>query len=205
MKVKTWTVIGVFATVFAAITPFFLSNSNIDAGAISGSAVAVDSHVGQMQVINNYGNTPDPNFENTRSATLEDLNGKELIQAWFDQMNNGQWKNACSLMTKDKCDATNGDDVLDHSREPRLKAVNGYQDVSIWHAKNAPKDLWCVKYKYQERQSVVSRNIVLIMQYKLSPRSDGGQDIASRLCEKNWMEGLGDRPCSVPASVHFCI
>jgi len=164
----------------------------------------VDSQVGQMQVINNYGNSPNPSFENSRSSDLSGLEGEDLIQSWFDRVNEGQWKGACSLMAKDKCDVTNGDDVLDHSREPRLKAVNGYQDVNIWHAENAPKDLWCVKYKYQERQSIVSRDIVLIMQYKLSPRSNGGQDIASRLCEKNWMQGLGDRPCSVPASTHFC-
>ncbi len=205
MTTKQWTAIGVLVTGLAAATPFFLKSANIDAELISGSAVAVDSQVGQMQVINNYGNAPNPSFENSRSSNLSGLEGENLIQAWFDQVNEGQWKDACSLMAKDKCDVTNGDDVLDHSREPRLKAVNGYQDVNIWHAKNAPKDLWCVKYKYQERQSVVSRDIVLIMQYKLSPRSDGGQDIASRLCEKNWMQGLGDRSCSVPASVHFCI
>ncbi|MEQ1849849.1 MAG: hypothetical protein ABL890_04645 [Candidatus Peribacteraceae bacterium] len=204
MTSKQWTAIGVLIAGLTAATPFFLKSANIDAELISGSAVAVDSQVGQMQVINNYGNAPNPSFENSRSSDLSRLEGKDLIQAWFDRVNEGQWKDACSLMAKDKCDVTNGDNVLDHSREPRLKAVNGYQDVNIWHAENAPKDLWCVKYKYQERQSVVSRDIVLIMQYKLSPRSDDGQDIASRLCEKNWMQGLGDRPCSVAASTHFC-
>lgn len=207
MTIKQLTIIGLVITGIGAATPFIFKSPDISAENIIGSAVAVDSHVDQMNVVNNYGNAPDPSFENVRSPALEDLDGKELIQAWFDQMNEGRWKDACSLMTKDKCDTANGGDVLNHSKEPRTKALNGYQDVQVWHAAAAPKDLWCVKYKYQERQSVVSRDIVLIMQYKLSPRSDSGEDIASRLCEKEWMGELGDQNCkhSVPASVKFCL
>lgn len=193
----------------AGILGFILSllnntNSNIDiAGDVQGQTVNIGTTIAQQTNI--YEKQNNPTWTNPRTQSLQGLSGKELIERWFELMNEGKWQDACSLMARDKCNSDNGDDVLEHSREPRLKAVNGYQDVSVWHSKSAPADTWCVKYSHQERQSQVLRDIVLIMQYKLSQRDDGGEDIASRLCEKNWMSGLGERNCSYPASVKYCL
>lgn len=203
MTGKQWTAfgtIGTFVTVLIGIWQF--GSKDIEISEVEGSTINVATTIGVQN--NVYENTLDPTWENPREPELRGLSGKDLIETWFALMNTKQWPEACSLMTKDKCDTKNGEDVLEHSREPRLKTVNGYEDVSIWHANNAPNDLWCVKYKYQERQSLVPRDIVLIMQYKLSPRSDGSEDIASRLCEKTWMSGIGERSCSIPASIKFC-
>lgn len=204
MTTKQWTAIGTAATaitVVIALMQFGSKDTKISNA--DGGTINVDTTIGTQN--NVYEHRPDPSWENPRSAPLSDLRGKQLIEAWFKLMNTGKWEDSCSLMAKDKCDSQNGQDILDHSREPRLKAVNGYQNLRVWHADSAPKDTWCVKYQYQERQSSVARDIVLIMQYKLSSRLDGGEDIASRLCEKTWMSDLNERNCSIPVSIHYCL
>lgn len=199
-------VITLIASIVAILEYLFPRNSASDiniAGNVHGQTVNIGTTIAEQTNI--YEKQNDPTWTNPRTQSLQGLSGKELIERWFELMNEGEWQDACSLMSRDKCNSDNGDDVLEHSREPRLKAVDGYQDISVWHSKSAPADTWCVKYSHQERQSQVLRDIVLIMQYKLSQRDDGGEDIASRLCEKNWMSGLGDRSCSYPASVKYCL
>lgn len=204
MTSKQWTAIGSIGTIIGIIfTIVQLRNDGTEISNVNESTINVNATIGTQNNI--YENEPDPSWENPRSLELSQLYGRELIETWFRLMNTGKWKEGCSLMAKDKCDAENGENVLEHSKEPRVKAVDGYQDIHVWHSDSAPKDTWCVKYKYQERQSSVARDIVLIMQYKLSPRSDGGEDIASRLCEKTWMSDLNERNCSIPASVHYCL
>lgn len=159
---------------------------------------------GNRQDINAESPTQAPSLENKRSDELSSLRGSALITSWFSLMNDGKWPEACSLMAKEKCDASNADSILEHSKEPRFKTVDGYHLAGVNQPTNAPKDLWCVKYIYQERQSAIKRDIALVMQYHLLARSDGSQEIGSRLCERKWVEGFGDRSCEPLPSVTYC-
>jgi len=200
---KQLTAIGVVIAAISLIPAFLFNGSKTNITDLHGSSLNVNSKIDTQQ--NYFADTPDPSWENLRQEHLKGIEGEELIEELFYLMNKKQWAEACSLMTKDKCDVQNGEDILEHSREPKHKTVDGYKNVTVWHSDSAPEDTWCVKYQYQERQSEIARDIVLVMQYKLSPRSDGGEDIASRLCEKTWMSGLGERKCSYPASVKYCL
>lgn len=200
------TLFGSVATIVVAIIGIWTSTSSYSTNThFKNSTVNIGGSIGQQTNI--YENQTEPSFENLRAPDLQDLTGKALIEKWFELMNTKQWKDGCSLMSKDKCDIQNGADILDHSREPRVKTVNGYQNIEVWHSLSAPQDTWCVKYTYQERQSIVFRDIIFVMQYKLSLRSDDGEEIASRLCEKKWASGLGERrPCGdAIASINYCL
>lgn len=206
MTGKQWTAIGSVAAVASlGLMLFQAPGKNLTISDSKVGTVNANSTIGIQH--NVYMNQADPSVENPRSEDLAGLKGEALISAWFQLMNQGRWRDGCSLHAKDKCDASDGNQVVEHSREPRAKTIDGYKDVLVWHAPAAPSSAWCVKYRYQERQSVVPRDIVLIMQYKLTPRSDGGEEIASRVCEKKWVSGTdgGERACDVPASVRYCL
>lgn len=206
MTTKQWTAIGSAAAVVSLGVMLVqspaktLTVSGGNAGTINANSTIVTQN-------NVYMNQVDPSVENPRPDGLAGLKGEALISAWFVTMNEGRWRDGCSLHAKEKCDVSDGGQVIEHSREPRSKTVDGYKDVLVWHDASAPGSTWCVKYKYQERQSTVLRDIVLIMQYKLTPRSDGGEEIASRVCEKKWVSGPGggERPCGAPASIRYCL
>ncbi len=128
---------------------------------------------GNINEVNQNSSVQIPTLENKRIDELNGSKGSVLISNWFNLMNKSKWLEACSLMAKEKCDPLNAESVSEHSKEPKFKTVDGYHLFGVQQAKNAPKDVWCVKYFYQERQSLVKRDINLIMQYHLLERSDG--------------------------------
>ncbi len=203
MTSKQWTALGTIVAAFGTIATIIVGahSANMESTVVNGT-YNKNSQIGQQN--NYYDTAADPSFENTRASDTKYLTGKNLITAWFDLMNNGRYQDGCSLQSRDKCNSSKGSDVLNHSHEIKTRVVDGYHLDNVWHSGSAPSDVWCVKYQYRDRL-YSGGDIILVMQYKLSPREDGGQDIASRGCEKVWMAGEGERQCSPDVSPHYCI
>ena len=168
---------------------------------VNGGVVNAQSNIGKQEIY--YADRTDPNYENQRSEDLVGLEGKALIQKWFTLMAEQNWRGACSLMSKNDCDAGNWESINTAFHFMKERTQSGYEDPQIQHADNAPPNVWCVRYHYTMAQAGVARKIVEIMQYKLNRREDGSEEITTKLCEKQWMEGKGETKCVNP-SVFYC-
>lgn len=177
------------------------SNAAVQISRMNGGVVNTQSNIGKQEIY--YADRADPNYENSRNENLIGLEGKELIRKWFDLIAEQDWRGACSLMSKNDCDAGNWESINAAFHFMKERTLNGYEDPQILHAANAPLSVWCVKYHYTMAQTGFARKIVEIMQYKLNRREDGAEEITTKLCEKQWMEGKGETKCVNP-SVFYC-
>lgn len=154
-------------------------------------------------IINNYNNTPDPSNYNPRSESTMNLSKTELVEHFFSLYNSYNFTESCSLLQKSKCDSTNGESKTAFSRE-RFKTLDGYEMVNVYES-SLREDIVCAKYKYKYKADYNPKYIHNIIALYIVPREDGPLEIGSRVCEKNFKEGIGDRPCPNPASELYCI
>lgn len=164
--------------------------------------VNAQSTIGRQEIY--FMEHKDPNVENIRPTILGGLKGKALIQKWFDLMAEQEWTSACSLMSRNDCDISNWESVNSTFSFIKEKTENGYEDAQIQHSDSAPSNIWCVRYHYKMAQGDLSRNIIEIMQYKLSRRQDGADEISTKLCERQWKEGIGETKCVHPTT-YYCL
>jgi len=200
-KWHVWTSLGI--AIIGVLLTWFLTSDNSTTAHIEdvNGVVNAQSNIGKQEIY--FADRADPNYENPRRTDLVGLSGKALIQKWFDLMNQQDWRGACSLMSKNDCDVGDWESINTAFHFMKERTVNGYEEPQIQHAEGAPSNLWCVRYHYTMAQTEVARKIVEIMQYKLNRREDESEEIATKLCEKQWMEGIGERQCANPA-VFYC-
>lgn len=151
-----------------------------------------------------FANQTDPSIDNPRPPELRGLRGKELIARWFELMEEQNWRAACSLMSKHDCDAGNWESINTAFHFMKERTFNGYEDPQIQHASDAPSNIWCVRYHYTMAQTEVHRRIVEIMQYKLGRREDGDEEIVTKLCERQWKEGIGYTDKCAKPPLYYC-
>jgi hypothetical protein len=152
-----------------------------------------------------YSDSSDPNFINPRREALTGLSPLETVYAYFDTLNKGEFREACSLRPKLKCDSENGEKIIEFSKEP-LKYVNGYENLAVWQpsVSNVSSEIICAKYSYLLKADSNPQNVWEVVSFYMDRREDGEWEATSIACEKKFKEGTGDRICPVVASRNYC-
>lgn len=195
---STLTIIGLILTGITVYQGFLPTNTAQTTGDNSPAIVGNNARI-------EYTDTPDPSYLNERDANLKNLDSKELVATFFKLYNEGQFRKACSLFKQSKCDIRNGSDLENFSREYE-KQLNGYEDISLWKSHAAfTSEVICVKYKYQYKADANPADTWEIFSFYISSREDGIKEITSRVCEKKFKDGSGERGCPQKAAREFCI
>ena len=195
---------GLFITIVGVVFASFWGSGNSTTAEMHhvNGVVNAQSNIGKQEIY--YADRADPNYENQLSKDVSGLEGKALIQKWFDLMTEQNWRAACSLMSKNDCDAGNWESINTAFHFMKERTQNGYENPQIQHAAAAPANVWCVRYHYTMAQTEVNRRIVELMQYKLGRRENGGEEIVTKLCEKQWKEGIGYTDKCAKPPVYYC-
>jgi hypothetical protein len=190
------------AAIVATIATIFFGNSAKNETNGNQSPIIMDSEFTTI----NYSNTKDPNYLNARSNETKGIGPIEITKLYFFSQNSGNYRLACSLFPKSKCDSDNGEDISQFSRE-KMKYLNGYEDVEVWEPEGRNDDgkVVCVKYKYLLKSDANPGEVTEIFSFHVDKREDGEWEIISRICEKKFKEGVGIRSCPFPASQNYCI
>lgn len=157
----------------------------------------------------NYSNTKDPNYLNPHSYSIKGLEPIKLTQLFLEYQNNNMYDEACSILVKRKgnigCNVVDWDQIGDFSREVK-KYQNGYEQI-ITQPLNEGNDYdqtICVKYSYVLKADGNPARIREILSYDWEKRKDWEWELASRVCERKYKEGMGERPCPNPTNNRRC-
>lgn len=180
----------------------FFSNDGTNVSTVGNKSPAINANVVQV----NYEKENDPRSINDRIDDLIGLEPEDITRFYYEYLNTGKFRNACSLMPKITCDIYNGENVQNLQKE-LLKHVNGYEDIEIWNPEvtGNKSRIICSKYSYVLKIDNNPRRIWEIIAFYFDKREDGEWEITSRTCEKKFKEGDGNRACPYPTSVKYCL
>jgi hypothetical protein len=129
----------------------------------------------------------------------------ELVTQYFEALQGKNYKEACSLLTRDRCSPRN-QAAVDLFAVEHQKYIDGFEAVYIKDA-NQKSWLWndivCVKYSYRLKADGNPKKVWEILAYYVS-KVDNSYRIASRVCEKKYKDGYGETRCPLIAPVTYC-
>lgn len=117
---------------------------------------------------------------NPRNDFTKTLTGIELIKTYFYLWNNLLYKDSCSLLSRNKCNAlSKGIYVFENVFK---NTFDWYQIIDL---KKSEKDqnIYCVKYKYKLKNDTSNEYITETFNYVLQNKN-WNEEITSRFCEK---------------------
>lgn len=151
-----------------------------------------------------YNSLPDDDrIQNERSQILTEVNPNEIVQTYFDLLNNWNIKDACSLLNISLCDTKNNNSVIALWRE-KQNLQNWYEnleiiDASMW---TDTKRIMCVKFSYMLNANSKWR-LWYFYQYHIEKR-EWVREITNRIPEKKFQEWYGEQHLSTSASEIIC-
>ncbi len=157
------------------------------------------------KIINYYWETKDPEYLNIRNELTSTLYWIDLIKAYFEIWNRWFYKDACSLLKRDKCNASVGNNLNSFSKF-WTKLDWGYNILDIYKSNKQPNNweiVFCVKYEYKLKQDMSIDKIQETFQYRVLQREDWLDEITSRVCEEKskWSRIL---KCPIITSNLYC-
>lgn len=153
-----------------------------------------------------FSDEKNPDYLNKRPKDLLGLNPKDTVIAYFELQNRFLFREACSLLQRQDCNAQDGESVDSFLKE-RSKYVNGFENLKIWIPDNQPQytQVICSKYAYLLKADANPSSVTEIISFYLSQREDGEWEIITRTCEKKFKENSGLRKCDKPATIKYCV
>lgn len=152
-----------------------------------------------------YPNAINSDYLNSRKPEYTDLSPSQIASAYFDLYNQKQFRLACSLFKKAKCDPEDGSKMHQFTRESE-KQLSGYESVRIWTPKeDNPSEIVCTRFKYRYKADLNPAYIYEVSAFYIDKREDGQYEITSRGCEKLFKDSRGELVCPQPVSVKYCI
>lgn len=128
-----------------------------------------------------------------------------LVTQYFEALQGKNYKEACSLLTRDRCSPRN-QAAVDLFAVEHQKYIDGFEAVYIKDA-GQKSSLWndivCVKYSYRLKDDSNPRKVWEILAYYVT-QVDNTYRIASRVCEKKYKDGYGETNCPLIAPITYC-
>lgn len=128
-----------------------------------------------------------------------------LVTQYFEALQGKNYKEACSLLTRDRCSPRN-QAAVDLFAVEHQKYIDGFEAVYIKDAaqkSSVGNDIVCVKYSYRLKADGNPRKVWEILAYYVT-QVDNSYRIASRVCEKKYKDGYGETNCPLIAPVTYC-
>jgi hypothetical protein len=144
-------------------------------------------------------------FPATYSEKTNDALG--TVKEYFKSYNDGDFKNACRLLSSAKCNPESPY-AVDRLAEESGKMVNGYENWNFWMAEGTEdfhSDVVCVKYSYHYKGDTKVKRVHERMSFYVRRDENGNDRIYSRVCEKKFAQDSGDMPCPVLSRKDFCL
>jgi hypothetical protein len=129
----------------------------------------------------------------------------ELVTQYFEALQGKNYKEACSLLTRDRCSPRN-QAAVDLFAIEHQKYIDGFEAVYIKDAgqkSSVGNDIVCVKYSYRLKADGNPKKVWEILAYYVT-QVDNSYRIASRVCEKKYKDGYGETSCPLVAPVSYC-
>lgn len=139
---------------------------------------------------------------NPRTPDTRKTLGDSLILQYFQYLNSAQYKEACSLLSLDQCNARRS--IFGFSNFPE-SLKSGYEEVSAYKvADQGTEQIYCVKYQYYLKQDSNPNPIEETMQFRIRMRPDNLDEISARVCEakKKWDK---TPPCPIVPEKMYCV
>lgn len=132
----------------------------------------------------------------------------DLVKAYFAALGQKSYASACSYLSPTQCTPTNVNSVASFSTEYK-KLRKGYEFLSIKDfgiVSESGREVVCVKYAYTYKEDTNPQQVREILSFYIepSPVVPDRLQIAARVCEKKYKDGLGERPCPVQALQPYC-
>lgn len=128
-----------------------------------------------------------------------------LVSEYFESLQESKYKEACSLLTADRCTPIR-QAAVDLFAIEHQKYVDGFEEVIIKDSGQVSSQ-WnhvvCVKYSYRLKADARPDKIREIMAFYVTP-TDNTYRIASRVCEKKYKEWRGETRCPIIAPISYC-
>jgi len=131
----------------------------------------------------------------------------ETVKEYFKSYNDGDFENACRLLSSAKCNPESPY-AVSRLAEESGKMVNGYENWNFWMAEDTEdfhSDVVCVKYSYHYKGDIKNKRVHERMSFYVRRDADGNDRIYSRVCEKKFAQDSGDMPCPVLSKRDFCL
>jgi hypothetical protein len=202
-----WAIVGVGLITRTNVAPL---SKNVSSETTS--ATSVNSSIWS----NSWQNTWQTDLSSQKYTTLP--NGQILIERWstrsiefvrsyFEAMESGNFAASCGHMAPNVCTPTNAVSVSLFSNEyQKLRAWYEYLSVKDFGIVTPSwRDVVCVKYAYRYKNDTNPQLIWEILSFYLDPSSNEyGMQIATRVCEKKYKDGMWERACPIKATTEYC-
>lgn len=153
--------------------------------------------------INNNSLPLDNRVQNERSEHLEKIKAHEIVQRYFELLNDWRMKDACSLLNIRFCDTQNNDSVIALWRE-KQNLQNWYENIEVIDSRrwSDTKRIMCVKFSYMLNANSKWR-LWYFYQYHIEKR-EWIWEITNRIPEKKFQEWYWPQYLETSASEIIC-
>lgn len=162
------------------------------------SSQTATSTISPSRIDTNIGNA----VNSRDSDELLKLHGRSLIERYFQAIQDGEYRVACSLLSRSLCNSN----YTIYPFTQFLDRTNGgytIKNISLAQEQKSTEAIYCIEYTYTLRADLNPKPITEYFQFRIQARPDGWEEISARVCEKiikDWRE----RPCPIITPKKYC-